>query len=279
VSIFTACGNRAKCSAPPVRARLRIALAFLFLPSGWLNQGLKAQSAPEESEQFEAASIRPTKATPGPPSLDVTPTGIRVSNVTLKLLIQFAYDITPEQLSGGDGWTESETFAVIANGSEGGASLSPAEQNALTRKRLQTLLRDRFHLSLKREVTAAAGYALTVDGSRHKMTPADDSKPPLLRQRGRWLLHGEGVEMSSLARFLSVHLMATVVDRTGLDGRYNFDLNWTPETIPADVASLNGLPEDTLIPAVRDQLGLKLERQKVQRERYRIEHAEKPTVN
>jgi uncharacterized protein (TIGR03435 family) len=85
--------------------------------------------------------------------------------------------------------------------------------------------------------------------------------------------------MSSFASFLGVHLMATVVDRTGLDGHYNFDLNWTPETIPPDLNSLNGLPEETLIPTVRDQLGLKLGQQKVQTERYRVEHAEKPTDN
>ena len=85
--------------------------------------------------------------------------------------------------------------------------------------------------------------------------------------------------MSMFARFLSVHLRATVADRTGLEGRYNFHLNWTPLPLPSSIASLNGLPEDSLIPAVQEQLGLRLERQKVATDRYTIERAEKPTEN
>jgi uncharacterized protein (TIGR03435 family) len=261
------------------RAVTVFALGTFLLPSGWLAPGLKAQSTPTESEQFEVASVRPIAATPGPPAFELTGRGIRVSNITLKLLIEFAYEIRPGQLSGGDGWTESDTFAITANGPEGGPSWSPAEQYAVTRKRVQALLRDRFHLVLKREETMAAGYVLTVDKSGSRMTAADDSKPPMLRQRGRWQVHATATNMSTFASFLSAHLMATVVDRTGLNGRFNFDLNWTPETIPTHVASLDGLPEVTLISTVRDQLGLGLESRKLPTEQYRIEHAEKPTDN
>jgi uncharacterized protein (TIGR03435 family) len=85
--------------------------------------------------------------------------------------------------------------------------------------------------------------------------------------------------MSLFARFLSVHLRATVVDRTGLEGGFNFHLNWTPATLPSSIESLDGLPEDSLIPAVQEQLGLRLERQKVASDRYTIEHAERPAEN
>ena len=253
---------------------------FLVLFSGRLTGILRAQSMPEDSDRFEVASIRASGAKGGRPSFESNPGGgIRATNVTLKLLIQMAYDIRPEQLSGGPGWTDSEEYIVIAKGPEGGPPRSAAEQNALTLKRLQTLLAERFRLALKREGNPASGYVLTVENNGHKMIAANDPGARQLRQVGRWEIRAEGTEMSIFARFLSVHLRATVIDRTGLEGRYNFHLNWTPVPLPSSIASLDGLPEDSLIPAVREQLGLRLERQKVTTDRYTIERAEKPTEN
>ena len=86
--------------------------------------------------------------------------------------------------------------------------------------------------------------------------------------------------MSSFARFLSIHLQGTVEDRTGLEGGYTFHLKWNPELREGQsVRSFDGLPEDFLIPAVQEQLGLRLEQQKVTTDRYTIERAEKPTAN
>jgi bla regulator protein blaR1 len=253
---------------------------FLVFSSSRLTGILSAQSMPEEPGRFEVASIRPSDVKGGRPSFESNPGGgVRATNVTLKLLIQVAYDIRPEQLSGGPGWTDSEQYSVIAKGPEDGSPLSAAEQKALTRKRLQALLSERFHLALKLEANPASGYVLTVEKKGHKMTVANDPGARQLRQVGRWEIRAEGVEMSILARFLSVHLQATMVDRTGLEGRYNFHLNWTPVPLPSSIASLNELPEDSLIPAVQEQLGLRLERQKVATDRYTIERAEKPTEN
>jgi uncharacterized protein (TIGR03435 family) len=207
--------------------------------------------------------------------------GVRATNVTLKMLIQIAYDIRPEQLSGGAAWTDSEQYTVVAKGTEGGPVLSAAAQQELTRKRLQALLGERFHLALKQEATQAAGYVLTVQKKGHKMTLANGQAAPRLRQIGRWELRAEGVEMAILARFLGVHLRATVVDRTGLEGRYDFHLNWTPgEPVPSALDwSAAGQPEESLIPAVEEQLGLRLEGQKLPTDQYTIERAEKPKEN
>jgi len=255
-------------------------LGFLIFTSGRLTGILSAQPMPEEPDRFEVASIRPIDAKGARPSFESNPSGgVRATNVTLKLLIQMAYDIRPEQLSGGPGWTDSEQYTVIAKGPEGGPPLSAAEQKALTSKRLQALLSERFHLALKLEANLASGYVLTVEKKGHKMTVANDPGAHQLRQVGRWEIRAEGIGMSTLVRFLGVHLRATVVDRTGLEGRYNFHLNWTPEALPSSIESLNGLPEDSLLPAVREQLGLRLERQKVATDRYTIERAEKPTEN
>ena len=159
-------------------------------------------------------------------------------------------------------------------------SYPDATQLELTRERLQALLSERFHLSLKLEAKPGAGYFLTIDKKGHKMTLATDPGARQLRQVGRWELRAEGGKMSTFARFLSVHLQGTVEDRTGLEGGYTFHLKWNPELREGQsVRSFDGLPEDSLIPAVREQLGLRLERQRVVTDRYTIESAEKPTEN
>ena len=233
-------------------------LAGLMLAS----VSLIAQSA------FEVVSIRQSDAKGGRPSLEFAGGGVRANNVTLKLLIQMAYDIRPEQLSGGAGWTDSEEYAVIAKGSE--ATME------VTRQRLQAMLKERFQLVLKAEANPAAGYTLTVAKGGNKMTRAGESETRQLRQVGRWQLRASRVDMPLLVRFLSVHLRGTVVDRTALEGGYDFQLNWTPA---AWVPVGSDAPEESLIPAVEEQLGLKLERQKVATDRYTIERAEKPAAN
>jgi uncharacterized protein (TIGR03435 family) len=235
-----------------------------------------------QADRFEVASIRPSGAAGGRPAMEFTPGGgVRAVNVTLKLLIQMAYDIRSEQLFGGAPWTDSEQYTVIASASEGGHVQSPVAQTELVHKRLQALLRERFQLALKHESQQAAGYVLTLEKKGHKMAVATDPTAPSLRQIGRWEINAEGVPISTFARFLGVHLRGTVIDQTGLDGRYTFHLNWKPD-VPAPSAldpSARELPEESLVPAVQEQLGLRLERQKVTTDRYTIERAQKPTEN
>jgi len=264
----------------PVRCRAEAVLLGIFVFTGALVGILNAQ-VPERPDRFEVASIRPGGANSGRPSMEFSPGGgFRATNVTLKMLIQVAYDIRPEQLSGGPAWTDSEPYIVIARGPAGGPSLSKAAQQELSAILLRTLLGERFQLVLKREANLAAGYVLIVGKKGQKMTIANDPEShQSLRQTGRWQLRAEAVGMPILARFLSVHLGETVEDRTGLEGGYSFHLDWTPDLPPRSIESLDGLPEESLIPAVQEQLGLRLERQKVVTERYTIERVEKATEN
>jgi len=258
-----------------------LSFGILVFALGGLTGVLRAQSTPGQTEQFEVASIRHSGPNDGRASEEFTPGGgVRAVNVTLKMLIRMAYDIRYEQISGGPGWTDSEQLTVIAKAPEDGPVPSEAAQQELTRKRLQALLRERFHLALKQETTAASGYVLTVERKGHTMTVADNPGTVPLRQVGRWEIRAEGIQMSMFARFLSVHLQATVEDQTRLEGGYTFHLKWNPDmSAGQSVNSFNGLPEESLIPAVREQLGLRLERQKVATDRYTIERAEKPTEN
>jgi uncharacterized protein (TIGR03435 family) len=236
----------------------------------------KAQATAREPARFEVASIRTGSSGDGLPSMEFLPNGgVRATNVTLKLLIEAAYDIRPEQLSGGPGWTDAEEYSVMARGPEGG----PASAE-FTRQRLQTLLQERFHLALKLQTNPAAGYVLTVAKTGNKMAAANDDATHKLIQVGSYAVRGQGAKMGTLARFLSVHLQATVEDRTGLEGEFNFELRWrAPAQDPNAPAFAGELPEDSLVPAVESQLGLRLERLKIPTDRYTIERVERMTAN
>jgi uncharacterized protein (TIGR03435 family) len=200
----------------------------------------------------------------------------------LKELIQVAYGILPEQLSGGDAWTDWDKYTVLAKSSESDAVLTENARHELTLKRLQALLRERFHLVLNVKADADSGYVMTVAKSGHKMTPDNDSPGiGLIRQSGIWEIHAKGVHMSLLAQFLSVHLEDPVVDQTGLEGGYTFQLNWRPG-VPIMAMSdqaARDLAADNIVPTVQKQLGLTLRRQKSAADQYRIDRAERPTEN
>jgi uncharacterized protein (TIGR03435 family) len=99
---------------------------------------------------------------------------------------------------------------------------------------------------------------------------------------GRLIL--TGIPMQQFTALLGTMLMRTVVDKTGLTGRYDIDLIFTPEqaipagvNIPGPAADPNG---PSIYTAVREQLGLKLESQKDQEEVLVIDHVERqPSEN
>jgi uncharacterized protein (TIGR03435 family) len=98
---------------------------------------------------------------------------------------------------------------------------------------------------------------------------------------GRLIL--AGTTIPQFTNLLALMLSSTVVDKTGLTGRYDLDLTFTPErTLPEGV--LPGPPADpngpSIYTAVREQLGLKLESQRDQEEVLVIDHVERqPTEN
>jgi uncharacterized protein (TIGR03435 family) len=121
-----------------IRALRVIALA------GCLAGKLRAQPAVDASAQFEVASIRRSGVSVGGPAKAFTPGGgVRTANVTLKMLIQMAYDVRSEQVAGGPGWTDSELYIVVAKGPEGSSARPEPEQLAVVRRRLQALLNER----------------------------------------------------------------------------------------------------------------------------------------
>jgi uncharacterized protein (TIGR03435 family) len=125
-----------------------------------------------------------------------------------------------------------------------------------TRLKLRALLADRFQLVVHRETRELQEYALAVEKSGSRLAVVPGGTQPAARagvQATCGHMTGTQAPMLNLALYLSRQLNRPVLDRTGLTGRYNFELSWTPELVPCPEAADNA---PSIFTALREQLGL-----------------------
>jgi uncharacterized protein (TIGR03435 family) len=201
------------------------------------------------------------------------PAGFLSTNVWLKLAIQIAYSVHDYQVTGGPAWLDSERFDIQAR------AATRASRDDI-RLMLQTLLAERCHLQLHRETRTLPVYSLEVSKGGLKIRALPDGEPG--RNCGMGTdkngLFACGAEMGDFAFFLNNLLHVPVLDHTELAGKFDLRADF-------DIADLAGTtaPPDTnrppLIPALAEQLGLKLVAQKAPIEILVIDSAERPSAN
>jgi uncharacterized protein (TIGR03435 family) len=230
--------------------------------------------------QFEAVSIKSAIAGARGGGYNISPGRINVKNRTLKDMVEFGWDLHDYQLTGTAGWIEGDHYEIVATTPSGPSS----EQRRLM---MQAMLADRFALKIHKEPKEVSGYALVVGKSGPKIGAASSDEGELMLSRsettGLRTLNGVSRRMPDLASILSSLLARPVVDKTGLNGRFDFHMEWSPDIGQVMESKESSLPaSDTgpsIFTALQETLGLKLETQKVQVEVIVIDHAEKPTLN
>jgi uncharacterized protein (TIGR03435 family) len=153
---------------------------------------------------------------------------------------------------------------------------------------LQKLLAERFQLSFDREKRELSVYAIVSDSGPHKLirSEGDPNGLPGLFFRGLGNLPVTNATIADLAGVLQgVVLERPVVDQTGLSGRYDFTLLWTPDEFQFRALGARGAPPPSseaapdLFMAFRQQLGLRLESTKALAEVLVIDSVERPSPN
>lgn len=245
-----------------------------------------AQQQPRPA--FEVASIKPGDPNDQRVGIHLQPGGrFTTTNATLKILIAFAYDLQTHQISGGPKWLETDNFNIEAKADSTIPISITSEGGTQIRLTLQSLLAERFKLSVHRENKEGPVYELVVAKGGPKLKRVEPNVEIPRLQLGWGRLTGTAVPVSLVARSLSQRLGRTVIDKTGLSDTYDFDLSYTPD--PSQAAGFGPSGPDALPPpdpngpsiftAVQEQLGLKLESGKGPVEVLVIEHAEKPDAN
>jgi uncharacterized protein (TIGR03435 family) len=237
-----------------------LAPLLMFLCGALLGQS-------EEPLRFEAASIKPSADPSSGHSGTDSDTGrLAITNRTLKECIMTAYAVAPNLIAGGPPWLDSDRFDIVAK-AEG-----PAQKPELM-KMLQSLLADRFQLRFHRETRNLPALVLEVAKGGSKLERATGEGSSTNNGRGR--IEARGATMAHFVEVLSRQTEVPVVDRTGLEGRYNLKLEWTRDQDAATGAGTG----PSLFTAVGEQLGLRLRSEKAPLQVLVIDRAEKPSEN
>ncbi len=188
---------------------------------------------------------------------------LNIEAAELRQIVGLAYAVQRIRVLGGPGWADSDQFDIAAE-----AESADATRDEI-RSMLQTLLAERFKLSVHRETKEIPTYSLVLAKSGPKLKiAAPDRKSGMADTVGRNCERQTVFEASSLR--LLVNMLANtlgypVVDKTGLDKLYDYTFEW-PDAGSSLFASV-------------DQLGLKLEAKKMPVEVLVMDRAERPSAN
>jgi uncharacterized protein (TIGR03435 family) len=289
----------------------------------------KGNNGTADLPKYEVASIKPSSAEDGRLMIRMLPSGVELRGVQVQMLLQQAFGVERDRIVGAPDWVRSKHYDFEAKVTPEDApklqDLKMEQRNAM----LLPILEERFHLKYHHETRELPMYALMVAKGGPKLaetkpgnpmpdlegaparpeapmpppgSPGAPAKPdgpaapgnrPMIgegmRMRpGEFVAHGGTVEL--LRHALANMVGRTVVDKTGLTGRYDYTLNWTPdEAMPGPGGGPNGGPPrggppidpngPTLFTALEEQLGLKLQSEKGKVDVIVIDHIDLPTEN
>ena len=224
--------------------------------------------------KFEVASIKANDA-PGN-RLEVTPGTVTVHSGTLATCIMWAYDVQYSQLSGADAATsralDSDRYDIVG---KAGANVPEGQLKLM----LQSLLAERFKLTVRQQNKEMPGYALVLAKKEPKLRESEGEGESKQVAKSRFDRQWTRTTMAQFADEISGAMDGPVLDETGLNARYDISLNLTPY-MPADLqpGQRPDLPA-MMRTAVQEQLGLKLEVRKASRNVLVVDHLEKPSGN
>jgi bla regulator protein blaR1 len=255
---------------------------------------------------FETASVKPNKSGDEERFTRVDPGGgLTVVNMQLRELITWAYQIQSFQLEGGPGWIASDRFDILAKPER--EVPSTGEQDP-RRMMLRTLLADRFKLVMHKETKELPIFELVLARQDGKLgpqlrpaavdcaaraaaaragTPPPSSGPPGPGFCGTTMnpvsVRGGGATMAMLASLLERAAKRLVIDRTGLKGNWDLEVNYTPDRsqLPPGVELPSSIDPNgpSLFTALEEQLGLKLRPARGPVEVLVIDSVQQPTPN
>jgi uncharacterized protein (TIGR03435 family) len=245
-----------------------------------------AQQAAPPLPVYDVVVIKLNKGLTRGTHTDMDDTTFQARNVSLKHLLVNTYGIREGQIFGLPGWADSARYDVSAKVTDPDLKVMRSLSREQRQAMLAAILVDRFHLQTHIEQKTLPVYELVVAKGGPKLTESavqpSDANP---NAPGNIDVHNTdmtatGVRLSELAGNLSFPLDRTVIDKTGLTGRYDFRLRWTEDNV-ANAAADGGaaFAPPNIFTAIQEQLGLKLQAAKGPVNTLVVDHVEQPTEN
>ena len=250
-------------------------------------------TAPEQPMAVQK-STPPAPPQPAAPAFDVTSVrrntsgdrGARqqftegrfaATNTSLRILLVDAFRVQSFQIVGGPEWLETARFDIVATIPP---DTTPEQRPAMLRR----LLAERFNLRAHTERRQMPIYALVANRDDRRLGPdlrksamecsavseggplrapttkvQPDGRPECGMAMGPASIRGGGMTMAQLANAISTYVQRPVVDRTGFDGFYDFDLRYAPRGPGISTEAAAADPRPSIFTAVQEQLGMRLE--------------------
>ena len=238
------------------------------------------------SQSFDVSSIKPNAANDNRVMIQIQPGGrFKATGMSLRGLMGQAFGMRDFQITGLPAWAASDRYDIEAKG-EGMPDRLPPDQ---LRPYLKSLVEERFQLKSHIEMKEMPIYALVVGKNGSKLKVSEASGPMIRMGRGQ--LDGKGMPMDILVNQLSQQLGRKVINKTGLTGAFDVELEWTPEPGQGGGGPAGGAPQSpeaiataggtgpSIFTALPEQLGLRLESTKGPVEVLVVDSVSKPTEN
>jgi uncharacterized protein (TIGR03435 family) len=259
-----------------------------------------------QAPAFEVVSVKlNTSANPSGNISGATPGRFTMSGVPLLFIVNYAYPVRGYQLAGLPDWAGTTNYDINATYPAG-----PQPNDQAVREMVQTLLAQRFALKTHHETRSLQSYALVavrkdgtlgaqaapsnVDcdtwlaekrptfgaGSPSRLVPGGKRAACTMMATRRFIAAGTQT-LTQLATTLSALVGRPVIDRTGISGTFDMDLEWTPSmemAAPGSTTAANG-DGPSIFAALQEQLGLRLESTTAPFDVLVIDHIERPTEN
>lgn len=226
--------------------------------------------AADADPRFEVSTIKPSRPEDRGPRLGLAARRFSFTHASLNDLFDFAYGLQQRQILGAPGWASTENYDISAV-PDGEGEPNVKQWQTMVRK----LIADRFQLKFHYEKREMNVYALTIAKSGPKLKNSDPNEPQGMGG-GAGSLGATNATMADIAQLLAHGFLdRPVVDQTGLTGRFDLRLRWTPD----EVAPQNSDAPPGFLTAIQEQLGLKLVTVKAPVDVMVIDRVERPSAN
>lgn len=245
--------------------------------------GLQTSAA----RRFDVASIKENRSGDpgwrlGPPNKGTE----SIFNLELRRIVASSFRIQDKMVFGPD-WMDAVRYDIEAKG-------SPTANSPEVWEMMRSLLAERFHLKYHLETRVMPAYVIVVARGGHKLVKGEDGECAAAIKAGQascdaiqFLPFGMGIRNMPVAAFAAGVARRLqdrpVVDRTGLEGRYDAQVLWrpddaTPEQL-AQVPADRRPPDVNIFEAFEQQAGLRLEARREPIEVLVVDHIQRADEN
>jgi len=229
--------------------------------------------APDAHPSFEVATIKPSDPNAKGTSFRIKGRHLLMSNQPVANLIALAYGLQGTQIVGDPAWLGTDRYDI-----DGVADVEGEPNLKQMQEMYRKLLAERFGLAAHMDKKEMAVYALRVGkaGTKAMAKSKGDPNGEPDQEGGARGATFTNCSMGEFSLMLGFMLDRPVVDETGIAGRWDFALRWTPLDA-AETTDPNAPPG--MFTAIQEQLGLKLEPVKAPTDVLVVDKVERPSAN